>query len=75
MGKKPLDKEKLREKHPDIGYLLEAIWLCRENSKGEFGVSGSIKCPKCGSNLFYSVSVNGHLCGGCETVGCLVWMG
>ena len=47
--------------------------LCEEDADGEWGVSGTITCPKCGgSKLHYSIyGHNGHIHGKCETPGCL----
>ena len=58
-----------------IDNTLTAMELCRNDADGRSGVSGTIKCPACGSKLNYSVSsFNGHLWGTCETAECLRWM-
>lgn len=59
----------------DIVIWFKAMKFCREHANGKSGVSGFIKCPKCGSKLNYSIaSINGHLWGECETENCLSWM-
>ena len=58
----------------DIKLFDKAIELCEKNAKGKRGIVGTIKCPKCGGKLNYSVSdYNGHIHGQCETKDCLAW--
>ena len=35
---------------------------------------GSVKCPKCGGILRFTIASNGHVWGHCETENCLAWM-
>jgi hypothetical protein len=51
--------------------LFEAIGVIRKTKLQ----SGHIECPKCKSNLHFSVAKsNGHIWGKCETEKCLSWM-
>lgn len=58
-----------------IGFMIEAIKQCREDSKRRHALAGTIKCPQCGENLRYTIAkCNSHLWGKCDTENCLSWM-
>lgn len=59
----------------DIKLWIKAINLCIKHANGKVGITGEIKCPKCGNVLKYSVAAyNGHVWGECCTDGCISWI-
>jgi len=60
-----------------LNFLLAAMTKIKEKEGNRRGVRGTIDCPQCGGTetLHYTISAyNGHVCGKCETEGCLGWM-
>lgn len=68
-----------------IEKFFEAIKLCQQDAKAKYelepghapenSLQGSVKCPVCGNDLYYSISsYNGHLWGKCSGDNCLAWM-
>jgi hypothetical protein len=62
--------EELDDYFADVSVALDFI---EEDSKAQMNVSGSIRCPRCGGRLTYSIADNGHITGSCENVDCLRW--
>jgi transcriptional regulator with XRE-family HTH domain len=67
------EKEKFNK---EIGFLKSVFELVRATGLGKGnGGQGSMTCPKCGKDLFYTVSgYNGHIWAKCSTDGCIVFM-
>lgn len=63
--------KKAGELEKDIKLTIQA-WAIIKSSKKEFG---SIECPKCKQNIFYTTAKgNGHIRMKCETIGCIQGM-
>lgn len=55
------------EMKKQINYVGEAIKAIQEKEGKKRGVSGTIKCPKCGKDLRCSIAeCNGHIWGCCD---------
>lgn len=63
----------------EISHIIKTICEIRKlhpkKNDGKWpSASGLVKCPKCGKNVYYTVSSsNGHILGKCETKKCLNW--
>ncbi len=54
--------------------ILKAIKLIRDKEGAKTNTKGTVACPVCGKDIYYSIAYNGHIWGKCETKDCIVWM-
>jgi transcriptional regulator with XRE-family HTH domain len=65
-----IENEKFKK---EMGFLKSVFELVRATGLGRNnGGQGQMTCPKCGKDLFYTVSgYNGHIWARCSTDGCI----